>query len=96
MSAVPVPIRFVIVISRWALLGISAVDCVVGQNKKAAGQAARVRPSGIARWPERQLCLWRPPLDAFSVAREELVCYEAGTVPVSGVANNINEINYML
>ncbi|WP_258581764.1 hypothetical protein [Mesorhizobium sp. AR02] len=40
--------RFVIVISRWALLGISAVDCVFGQNKKAAGQAARVRLSGIA------------------------------------------------
>ncbi|WP_284731677.1 hypothetical protein [Mesorhizobium sp. dw_380] len=34
--------HFVIVVSRWALLGISAVDCVFGQNKKAAGQAARV------------------------------------------------------
>ncbi|MER8751875.1 hypothetical protein NKH57_21800 [Mesorhizobium sp. M1050] len=36
----PVPIRFVIVVSGWAPLGTSAVDCVFGQNKKAAGQAA--------------------------------------------------------
>ncbi|MER8837552.1 hypothetical protein NKH86_02160 [Mesorhizobium sp. M0913] len=48
---------FVIVISGWARLGIGAVDCVFDQNKKAAGQAARVRPSGIACRPERQLCL---------------------------------------
>ncbi|MEP6565212.1 MAG: hypothetical protein ABJB10_08725 [Mesorhizobium sp.] len=30
--------RFVIVVSGWALLGIRAVDCVFDQNKKAAGQ----------------------------------------------------------
>ncbi|WP_352487935.1 MULTISPECIES: hypothetical protein [unclassified Mesorhizobium] len=38
--------RFVIVISGWARLGIGAVD--LRENKKAAGQASRVRPSGIA------------------------------------------------
>jgi hypothetical protein len=45
LSVVPVTIRFVIVISGWAPLGIGAVDCVFGQNKKAAVQAyASVHP----------------------------------------------------
>ena len=34
----PVPMRFVIVVSGLARLGTRAVDCVFGQNKKAAGQ----------------------------------------------------------
>ena len=33
------------------------------RNKKAAGQAAASVRSG-SRVPDRQLCLWRPPLDA--------------------------------
>ncbi|OWK18597.1 hypothetical protein AJ88_07135 [Mesorhizobium amorphae CCBAU 01583] len=39
--------RFVIVISGWAPLGIGAVDCVFDQNKKAAGQVLRARETGI-------------------------------------------------
>ncbi|WP_210213597.1 hypothetical protein, partial [Mesorhizobium sp. M2A.F.Ca.ET.039.01.1.1] len=31
---------------------------------------------------ERQLCLWRPPLDACSVAHEGLVYFKARSVPV--------------
>ncbi|AZN97577.1 hypothetical protein EJ066_09920 [Mesorhizobium sp. M9A.F.Ca.ET.002.03.1.2] len=56
--------RFVIVISGWARLGICAVDCVFDQNKKAAGQVAASVQTGSRIEPERQLCLWRPPLDA--------------------------------
>ncbi|MER8581782.1 hypothetical protein NKG95_24355 [Mesorhizobium sp. M1423] len=43
----PVPIRFVIVVSGWAPLGTSAVDCV--KNKKAAGQvfASGVPGAGV-------------------------------------------------
>jgi hypothetical protein len=40
------------------------------KTKKAAGQTLRVRPSGIAQKPDRQLCLLRPPLDANFLARQ--------------------------
>jgi hypothetical protein len=47
------------------------------RNKKAAHQALASDPPG-ARYPDWQLCLWRPPLDADELMLAYVI---AGTVP---------------
>ncbi|MBZ9710849.1 hypothetical protein LB543_29530 [Mesorhizobium sp. ESP7-2] len=92
----PVPIRFVIVVSGWGAAWDQRRRLRVRvKNKKAAVQAFAPVYRGSRVDLSGSFACGRPSLDACSVAREGLVYFKAGTVPVFPSAGISNEISWI-